>query len=282
MRQIGNEQKNNAVFLRFKDVAATGGKALICYVVGGYPTLDDSKDIIATLIQSGADIIEIGIPFSDPMADGPIIQKASLKALKMGITPRDCFELASHTKKQFFNTPLLSMTYSNIVFANNFTKFLKTAKKNSIDGFIIPDLNIEESNEYLKTCSELGLATVFLTAPNTNNERLGKISAASTGFVYMVSVFGITGSRTSFEKYTYEAISRTKSITKKNNIPLAVGFGISNSSDGKKILDAGADGIIIGSSILKIIMENEGNKQKMLNDLGTFIRDLKKACTTSG
>jgi tryptophan synthase alpha chain len=276
-----NEQKNNPVFSSFKNITATGNKALICYVMGGYPTMEDSRDIIATLIESGADIIEIGIPFSDPMADGPIIQKASLKALKMGITPMDCLGLAGHAKKQFPDTPVLCMTYSNIVFANNFNRFLKAAKKNSIDGFIIPDLNIEEADEYLKTSNELGLATVFLTAPNTSKERLAKISAASTGFVYLVSVFGITGSRTSFERYTYEAISKTKVITKKNDVPMAVGFGISNAMDGKKILEAGADGIIVASSILKIIMENEGNKQKMLDDVSAFTKELKRACIST-
>ncbi len=272
------ETERNKVNILFDKLSKNGEKALICYVVGCYPDIETSKEIVSTLIDSGADIIEIGIPFSDPMADGPIIQAASLKALARGTTPSTCFSFVNEMKKKYSNTPFLFMTYSNIVFSNNLKNFLSAAKKNHIDGFIIPDLNIEESQEYVAISRQLGLATVFLSAPNTKPKRLVEISSISSGFVYMVSIFGTTGSRSKFEKYTFDAVSKTKGITSKYKIPLAVGFGISNSKDGRNIIKSGADGIIVGSSLLKLILENENDKDKMLFYLSNFIKELKSIC----
>ncbi len=212
------------------------------------------------------------------MADGPTIQNASLKALANGVTPLNCFDIVKEIKKNYKNTPILSMTYSNIVFSNNLKNFLKSAKKNDIDGFIIPDLNVEDADEYLRLTKQLDLATIFLSAPNTSKKRLIEIASSSTGFVYMVSVFGITGSRQNFERYTFEAVSKTKEAISKFKIPLAVGFGISNTKDAKDILKSGADGIIIASSIMKLIMDNENDKDQMLLKLGIFIKDLKSIC----
>jgi tryptophan synthase alpha chain len=275
MRRMNEKNKVKSVF---EGLSKKGEKALICYIVGGYPDLETSKEIIKTLIDSGADIIEIGIPFSDPMADGPVIQSALIKALANGTTPLVCFNIVKELRKTYNNTPFLFMTYSNIVFSNNLNSFLKAAKKNNIDGFIIPDLNVEDSQDYINITKKLGLATIFLSAPNTSKKRLVEIASASTGFVYMVSVFGTTGSRTKFEKYTFEAISAAREIVNRYKIPLAVGFGISSSADGKKMLKSGADGIIVGSSLMKIIMDNEKDKDKMLLLLSNFTKDLKKTC----
>jgi tryptophan synthase alpha chain len=275
MKRMNEKNKVKSIF---EDLSKKGEKALICYIVGGYPDLETSKEIIKTLIDSGADIIEIGIPFSDPMADGPVIQSALIKALAKGTTPLVCFNIVKELRKTYNNTPFLFMTYSNIVFSNNLNSFLKAAKKNNIDGFIIPDLNVEDSQDYINITKKLGLATIFLSAPNTSKKRLVEIASASTGFVYMVSVFGTTGSRTKFEKYTFEAISAAREIVNRYKIPLAVGFGISSPADGKKMLKSGADGIIVGSSLMKIIMENEKDKDKMLLLLSNFTKDLKKTC----
>jgi len=275
MRRMNEKNKVKSLF---EGLSKKGEKALICYIVGGYPDLETSKEIIKTLIDSGADIIEIGIPFSDPMADGPVIQSALIKALAKGTTPLVCFNIVKELRKTYNNTPFLFMTYSNIVFSNNLNNFLKAAKKNNIDGFIIPDLNVEDSHDYINITKKLGLATIFLSAPNTSKKRLVEIASASTGFVYMVSVFGTTGSRTKFEKYTFEAISAAREIVNRYKIPLAVGFGISSPAEGKKILKSGADGIIVGSSLMKIIMENEKDKDKMLLLLSNFTKDLKKTC----
>jgi tryptophan synthase alpha chain len=276
--EINMNEKINKINVLFDNLSKKDEKALICYIVGGYPDVKTSKEIIKTLIESGADIIEIGIPFSDPMADGPTIQKASSIALSKGITPSTCFEIVNDLKKTFIKTPFLFMTYSNIVFSNNLKNFLTLAKKNNIDGFIIPDLNVEESQEYVRLANKLGLATVFLSAPNTPKKRLLEIASVSTGFVYMVSVFGITGTRFNFEKYTFDAVSKTKEIINRFKIPLAVGFGISNPGDAKNMLRSGADGIIIGSSLMKLIMDNENDKEKMLSYLSKFISELKAIC----
>jgi tryptophan synthase alpha chain len=276
--EINMNEKANKINVLFDNLSKKEEKALICYIVGGYPDAKTSKEIIKTLIESGADIIEIGIPFSDPMADGPTIQKASSIALSKGITPSTCFEIVNDLKKTFIETPFLFMTYSNIVFSNNLKNFLTLAKKNNIDGFIIPDLNVEESQEYVRLANKLGLATVFLSAPNTPKKRLLEIASVSTGFVYMVSVFGITGTRFNFEKYTFDAVSKTKEIINRFKIPLAVGFGISNPGDAENMLRSGADGIIIGSSLMKLIMDNENDKEKMLSYLSKFISELKAIC----
>jgi tryptophan synthase alpha chain len=268
----------NNVTRTFNKLTQKNEKALIGYVVGGYPTLELSREIIEQLILSGVDIIEIGVPFSDPMADGPIIQEAFMKTLKSGIAPKDCLNLVKSIRKRHKETPLLLMTYSNILYSNGLEKFLLQSRNCAIDGFIVPDLNFEEADDYLNITNKLGLTTVFLTSPNTSTQRLRRIAALSTGFVYMVSVFGITGSRNKFEKYTFKSISRSKAIVSSYSKHLAVGFGISTAKDGKKMIESGADGIIVGSSLIKIITKNEHNQSKMMSELDIFVKDLKAIC----
>lgn len=269
---------NNKVALTFSNLKKRKEKALITYLVGGFPDVVTSRQIIETVIEAGADIIEIGIPFSDPMADGPIIQQAFSETLQNGLRPVDCLKLIKSIKTRYDDTPIVVMTYSNILYSNGLNKFLRQSKDSSIDGFIVPDLNFQEADDFLRASKDLKLATIFLTSPNTNLKRLSKISAISTGFVYMVSVYGITGSRNRFEKYTFDSIKRTKTITTKHNIPLAVGFGISTPSDGLKMIKAGADGIIVGSSLIRIIQQHKDDKDTMLKNLGLFVKQLKKVC----
>lgn len=268
----------NTVATTFSNLEKRDEKALIAYLVGGFPDLGTSKEIIETVIESGADIIEIGIPFSDPMADGPIIQEAFSESLKKGIRPADCLQLIQSIKTHYKDTPIVVMTYSNILYSNGLNRFLRQSKDSSIDGFIVPDLNFQEAGDYLQSTKSLGLATIFLTSPNTNLKRLTKISTFSTGFVYMVSVYGITGSRNRFEKYTFDSIRRTKAVTAKRHIPLAVGFGISSPTDGLKMIKAGADGIIVGSSLIKIIQQYKDDKDSMLKNLAIFVKQLKNVC----
>jgi tryptophan synthase alpha chain len=268
----------NKITRTFNNLIQNNEKALIGYVVGGYPTLELSREIIEQLIHSGVDIIEIGVPFSDPMADGPIIQDAFLKTLNSGIAPKDCLNLVKSIKQRHKETPVLLMTYSNILYSNELEKFLIQSKNCEIDGFIVPDLNFEEADDYLKETSKLGLATVFLTSPNTSIPRLKKIASLSTGFVYMVSVFGITGSRNKFEKYTFESISRSKNIVTSYRKRLAVGFGISTAKDARRMIKSGADGIIVGSSLINIITKNMHDKSKMMSELDNFVKGLKAVC----
>ena len=271
----------NNVTRTFNNLKQKNEKALIGYIVGGYPALELSRKIIEQLIRSGVDIIEIGVPFSDPMADGPMIQDAFVKALNSGVTPKDCLNLVKSIREKHKETPLLLMTYSNILYSNGLEKFLIQSKNCDIDGFIVPDLNFEEADDYLNITTKLGLSTVFLTSPNTSIQRLRRIASLSTGFVYMVSVFGITGSRNKFEKYTFDSISRSKGIVSSHGKHLAVGFGISTPKDGQRMIESGADGIIVGSSLVSIITKNEHYQSKMLSDLDIFVKELKTICKVS-
>lgn len=270
--------KENRIASKFNELKSKNQKALICYVVAGYPDIMTSERIITSLINGGADIIEIGIPFSDPIADGSTIQDAIQNSLIAGTTPDMCLELASRIRKTFPNIPLIIMTYSNILYRKGYIQFAKKAKESGIDGFIIPDIPIEESKEYLNTMQNIGMSTIFLVSPNTSEKRLKMISRICTGFLYAISVYGTTGERQSFDEYTIESIKRIKKMTADDELPLAVGFGISNPQHVKDMINAGADGVIIGSAIIKKIKELE-NKESLFTTLNRFISELKNSCS---
>ena len=267
----------NRIDSKFNELKSKNQKALICYVVAGYPDIKTSEHLITSLINGGADIIEIGIPFSDPIADGSTIQDAIQSSLISGTTPDMCLELASRIRKTFPNIPLIIMTYSNILYRKGYMQFAEKAKENGIDGLIIPDIPIEESKEYLNTVQNTGLSTIFLVSPNTSEKRLKMISRICTGFLYAISVYGTTGERKGFDEYTIESIKRVKKVTAADELPLAVGFGISNPQHVKYMIDAGADAVIIGSAIIKKIKEIE-DKKLLFNTLNKFIYELKNSC----
>jgi len=268
----------NRIDKKFRKLKSMNQKALICYVVAGYPDIRTSEDIITSLINGGADIIEIGIPFSDPIADGSAIQDAIQNSLTSGTTPDMCLELASRVRKTFPDIPLIIMTYSNILFRKGYIQFAQQAKESGIDGFIIPDIPIEEAKEYLDSVKKIGISTIFLVSPNTSEKRLKIISKICTGFLYVISIYGITGERKGFDEYTIESIKRVKKVIA-DNLPLAVGFGISNPQHVRYMIDAGADGAIIGSAIIKKIKEIE-NKELLLITLNRFAHEMKNSCKT--
>jgi tryptophan synthase alpha chain len=268
----------NRIDKKFRKLKSMNQKALICYIVAGYPDIRTSEDIITSLINGGADIIEIGIPFSDPIADGSTIQDAIQNSLTSGTTPDMCLELASRIRKTFPDIPLIIMTYSNILFRKGYIQFAQQAKESGIDGFIIPDIPIEEAKEYLDSVKKIGISTIFLVSPNTSEKRLKIISKICTGFLYVISIYGITGERKGFDEYTIESIKRVKKVIA-DNLPLAVGFGISNPQHVRYMIDAGADGAIIGSAIIKKIKEIE-NKELLLNTLNRFAHEMKNSCKT--
>lgn len=268
----------NRIDKKFRKLKSMNQKALVCYIVAGYPDIRTSEDIITSLINGGADIIEIGIPFSDPIADGSTIQDAIQNSLTSGTTPDMCLELASRIRKTFPDIPLIIMTYSNILFRKGYIQFAQQAKESGIDGFIIPDIPIEEAKEYLDSVKKIGISTIFLVSPNTSEKRLKIISKICTGFLYVISIYGITGERKGFDEYTIESIKRVKKVIA-DNLPLAVGFGISNPQHVRYMIDAGADGAIIGSAIIKKIKEIE-NKELLLNTLNRFAHEMKNSCKT--
>jgi tryptophan synthase alpha chain len=260
---------------KFGELARKRECALVCYVVAGYPDIRTSKQVIDALVKGGADIIEIGIPFSDPIADGPTVQTASNSALKRGITPEKALQLAKSTRKKHPALPLLAMTYSNILVHAGLEQFMSRAKSCGIDGFIVPDMPIEEAEVYSNAASKHGLATVFLASPNTPAPRLQKIVESTSGFLYLVSVFGITGARKSFEDYTLNAVKNVKEAVG-SKVPVAVGFGISTPAQAKFMRGAGADAVIVGSAIIDRIGKSRG--KKMLAGLQEFTKSMKGAC----
>jgi tryptophan synthase alpha chain len=273
--------QNNRIKKKFSQLKIRKEKGLICYVMGGYPDPLTSEKIISSIVEGGADIIEIGIPFSDPIADGPIIQEASFRALQNGTNPDLCLSLIKKTRQRYPDLPILIMTYSNILQKKGFKKFMKMAKDAGTDGFILPDMTIEESKEYLEYSKKLELATVFLVAPNTSNFRIKKTLAVSTGFVYVVSVYGTTGIRNTFNKYTLNAIRNIKKLSSNRN-NISVGFGISTPDHIKLMSNYGADAVIVGSAIIEIINRNKGdNICSLQNKLKKYVKSLKDACKNS-
>lgn len=272
-------RQSNRIEKKFNELKLKKQKGLICYVMGGYPNPTSSKKIITSLIEGGADIIEIGIPFSDPIADGPIIQEASFRALQNGITPDICLNLIRKIRKTYPLLPILIMTYSNILQKRGFKDFMESAKDAGTDGFIIPDMTIEESKDYLYYSKKLGLASVFLVAPNTSDFRIKKTLEVSTGFVYLVSVFGTTGMRNSFNNYTLTAIKKIKKLSSNNN-NISVGFGISTPNHVKLMSNIGADAVIVGSAIIQMVNRyKDNNIDNLQNRLKNYVTSLKVACS---
>lgn len=264
----------NAIAKAFQKQKQQGNAALIGYIMAGDPAPELTPKIADALIRGGVDILELGLPFSDPIADGPTIQAASLRALTAGTTPLQVLEIAKQIKQQHA-VPILVMTYFNPFFRIGLAKFCQTAKEYQVDGFIIPDLPVEEACEYKITAKEHSLDTVFLAAPSTSNERLIKIIAASSGFLYLVTHFGVTGIQTTIEDSTIQLIKRVQPFTT-GKIPLAIGFGISKPEHVQRIVAAGADAAIVGSAFINIIQNNKSSTL-MLKELRETAMKLKTA-----
>jgi tryptophan synthase alpha chain len=256
---------------KFNQLKSNNETALISYIMVGYPSEKATLSAVRGLIQGGADIIELGFPFSDPIADGPTIQRASTESLNGGTQINNFFSIVKKIRKES-NIPLVLMTYTNILYNQTYSKFILRAKQAGIDGLILPDMAIEESKEYIKSAKKIGIDTIFLVSPNTKNERLKKIIKSTSGFLYMVAVFGTTGVQTKIHKYTIDALRNTKN-TAKGKIPVGIGFGISTEKDVQKYVSSGADAVIIGSANIKI-MENTPVKQ-IQSRIAIFTKKLK-------
>jgi len=265
----------NTIKQVFQKNRAKGNGCLIGYITAGDPTPDVTPKIADALIRGGVDILELGLPFSDPIADGPTIQASSLRALNAGTTPMKVLEITAEIKAAH-DVPVVVMTYYNPVFHLGLDKFLGSAKEHLVDGFIMPDLPVEEAADYKKTADAKGLDTIFLAAPSTSNERLTKIVSASSGFLYLVSRFGVTGAKSAVENSTVKLIERVSPFTA-GRISLAVGFGISKPEHVQTVIDAGADAAIVGSAFINIIQENSNNPTDMLRELEAAAKTLKSA-----
>lgn len=247
-------------------------KIMSLFLTAGYPDLDSTADLVLGLEKNGADMIELGMPFSDPLADGPTIQYASNKAIEAGITMDKIFDMVKQIRKQS-EIPIILMGYINPVFRYGVEKFCNRAEACGVDGLIIPDIPVEESGLLSEHAKNAGLSMIYLVAPNTSGDRMQLIDQKSDGFVYCVSVTGVTGARDGDEvaQSVQTFISRVRKNVRKN--PKLVGFGIKNHSDAIKI-SADMDGFIAGSALIETIRQHypdNGWKQKLF----TFVKELK-------
>lgn len=263
--------KKNRIDQKFIDLKQQRRKAFIAYVTAGDPSLVKTHDIILGLEKAGVDIIEIGIPFSDPLADGGTIQAASKRALDHGVTLAQIFDMVKRLRQKT-KLPLLFMTYYNPIFHYGEERFIKMCQDIGIDGLIIPDLPPEEATDLRKLCRGLNIATVFFVAPTTENERLKNNALASTGFIYYVALTGVTGNAHAQATLVNKAIQHAKKFTKK---PICAGFGISTPDQIRAIAKV-ADGVIVGSAIVSKIALH-AKDHDLIHKITTYVRTLTKA-----
>lgn len=248
--------------------AFADGKAFIAFLTAGDPYADKTVDYILAMAESGADLIEIGIPFSDPTAEGVVIQDASIRALKAGMTTDKAFEIVEKVREKS-QVPLVFMTYLNPVFHYGYEKFFARCQKVGISGIIIPDLPYEEKEELNDIAKSHEVDVVSMIAP-TSRQRIQRIAADATGFIYVVSSMGVTGVRTKIETDIDSIVASIREVT---DVPAAVGFGISTPEQAKKMADA-SDGAIVGSAIVKII-EKYGDQAE--EELRRYVKEMKAA-----
>ncbi len=262
----------NRIDKLFEGLKKEKKKAFIPYITAGDPDMKTTKKLVIALANAGADIIELGIPFSDPLADGLTIQAAINRSLKSGTTVKKVLGLVREIRKTE-DVPLVFMTYYNIIFNYGVDLFVAEIKSAGVDGVIVPDLPIEEAGDLLKATDKLGVCLIQLTAPTTSIERFKKIAKCSRGFIYYVSLTGVTGMR---KTLSHDLKSTMKKLKKVTNKPICVGFGISDPKQAKSA-SLLADGAIVGSAIIKIIEKHLGDKKRMVNSVVKFARSISRA-----
>ncbi len=248
--------------------AFENGKAFIPFITCGDPDLETTAKIVREAVANGADLIELGIPFSDPTAEGPVIQGANIRALKGGVTTDKVFDLVRELRKDV-TVPMVFMTYSNVVFSYGADKFISTCKEIGINGLILPDLPYEEKEEFLPQCKKYGVDLIPLIAPTSEN-RIAMIAKEADGFIYLVSSLGVTGTRS---EISTDLKSIVDVIRQNTSVPCAIGFGISTPEQAKKMADI-ADGAIVGSAIIKIIDQYGKDAPKYV---GEYVKSMKDA-----
>ncbi len=261
----------NRIDERFEALKARGECAFIPYIAAGDPTLDHTAQMIVSLEQAGADVIELGVPFSDPLADGVVNQEAALRALKNNVTLHDVVAMVKGVRNKT-HVPLLLFTYFNPVLAYGVDAFARDAKEAGVDGVLCVDLPPEEADDYIAPMREAGIATVFLIAPTSTPERIERIAQISTGFIYYVSRTGVTGTRNSLESTVHGVVDEIRKHTDK---PIAVGFGISTPEQASEVAGF-ADGVIVGSAIVRMMGE-EGEGQAAAERVASFAKSLADA-----
>jgi len=245
--------------------------ALIPFFVIGDPDFDTSLAIIKTAIDAGADILELGIPFSDPIADGPTIQKADIRARNSGMSVQKALEFVRKVK-DYKDVPIGLLMYYNLIYQYGTEKFFSDFHKAGTNSVLVADLSIDDADEITGSAASAGLDTVFMVTPNTDTERMKRIASRTTGFIYAVSLLGVTGSREKLSDMVEGMVRKLKKLT---TVPICVGFGISKPEHAAAVAAAGADGVIIGSAIVQLVEENLSDNEKCLSEISTFLSDVK-------
>ncbi|MEM3012950.1 MAG: tryptophan synthase subunit alpha [Candidatus Hadarchaeales archaeon] len=259
---------------KFEELKGKGEGALMPHVYFGDPSPGFSFRLIHTLAESGADLLELGIPFSDPIADGPTFIAACERALAAGVTPRGCLEALRRLRGEGLRLPVLLTTYYNVIFSMGLGEFCAEAGRAGAQGLIVPDLPVEEAGELLEAAGREGLHVIFQVAPTTSERRLERIVGRASGFLYVIGVEGVTGAREEVEPSTVELIRR---VRRRTSLPLLAGFGISRPEHVVSLLRGGADGCVVGSAIARIYSERLEEPEQTLPGISRFVRSLKEA-----
>ena len=275
-----NFHSDDPIGQKFRELGNRAEGVIVAYLMGHDP---DPKAFMAnaeSLIEGGADILEVGIPFSDPVADGPVIQAAGTRALSAGATPRKIIDTIGELSSQY-TTPFVILTYYNPILAMGIEQFMKNASDNGVKGIVVPDLPMEESDRFRDIALKHNIDSVLLAAPNTSEKRLAGILEKSRGFVYLVSLYGVTGPRDTLSPQALETVKKVKSLAK-GVIPISAGFGISQPQHVSSLLRAGADGAIVGSALVRTVAEHLDDPREAPYYLKKTITALKQASKQPG
>ncbi|MBP7053717.1 MAG: tryptophan synthase subunit alpha [Phycisphaerae bacterium] len=256
----------------FADLKRQGRAALIPFFVIGDPDYDTSLAVVKAAVDGGADVLELGIPFSDPIADGPTIQKADVRAARSGMTVRKACAFIQEIKKHK-DIPIGLLIYCNLIEQYGVERFCRDFHEAGVNSVLVADLSIDDADEITGPARAAGLDTVFMVTPNTAPDRMQRIASKTTGFIYTVSLLGVTGSRETLSTAVDGLIHRLKGLT---DVPICVGFGISKPEHARSIADAGADGVIIGSRLVAMIESNMAQPQQAIREITQFLTEVGK------
>jgi tryptophan synthase alpha chain len=256
----------------FEILEAKNQGAFVPFVTIGDPNKETSLQIIDALVQAGADALELGIPFSDPLADGPTIQAANIRALDSGMTPDDCFDILSEIRKRYADIPIGLLLYANLVYSNGIENFYTKCKDAGVDSILIADVPVHESKDFLEVAEKTGIQQIFIAPPDASDELLQTISTLGSGYTYLLSRVGVTGSETVANMPVDQILAKLKEY----NAPKPIlGFGISTPQQVQEAIKAGAAGAISGSATVKIIENNLDDTAKMISELKVFVSSMK-------
>lgn len=260
----------------FEKLKSKNEGAFIPFVTIGDPNKDLSFEIIDTLVQSGADALELGIPFSDPLADGPTIQEANIRALDSGITPDDCFEILTKIRNKYQDIPIGLLLYANLVYANGIENFYKKCLNAGVDSILIADVPAHESKEFRDIAEKIGISQIFIAPPDADENLLKQVSQLGSGYTYLLSRVGVTGAETVANMPVEDVLKKLKEYNAPEPI---LGFGISTPEQVARAIKTGASGAISGSATVKIIQNNLSDKDEMLKKLSYFVKEMKSKTT---